>query len=110
MQNRQSFGFLRVLWTHEKKPKIIAKTYPAGFADFVLPSNRFTFNIDTGQSAKLARTKTMAESICLLITALAAVSREIRGWLKLRKREKDDESHPPFLTTTFRPRGAIIYT
>ena len=52
----------------------------------------------------------MAESICLLITALAAVSREIRGWLKLRKREKDDDSHPPFLTTTFRPRGAIIYT
>ena len=32
------------------KPKIIAKTSPAGFADFVLPSNRFTFNIDTGQS------------------------------------------------------------
>ena len=54
---RKPFGFLRVLWTHEKKPKIIAKTYPAGFADFVLPSNRFTFNIDTGQPAKLAEEK-----------------------------------------------------
>ena len=40
----------------------------------------------------------MAESICLLITALAAVSREIRGWIELRKKEKDDELHPPFLT------------
>ena len=39
----------------------------------------------------------MAESICLLITALAAVSREIRGWIELRKKEKDDELHPPFL-------------
>ena len=36
------------------KPKIIAKTSLAGFVDFVLPSNRFTFNIDTGQPAKLA--------------------------------------------------------
>ena len=39
---------------YEIKPKIIVKTYPAGIADFVLPSNRFTFNIDTGQSAKLS--------------------------------------------------------
>ena len=39
----------------------------------------------------------MIETICLIITAFGAVSREIRGWLKLRKREEDDESHPPFL-------------
>ena len=52
----------------------------------------------------------MTESICLIITALAAVSREIRGWLALKKREKDDESHPPFLIFSFRPLGAIFYT
>ena len=40
----------------------------------------------------------MTDTICLIITALAAVSREIREWMKLRKQEKDDESHPPFLT------------
>ena len=27
-----------------------------------------------------------------------AVSREIREWIILRKEEKDDETHPPFLT------------
>ena len=40
----------------------------------------------------------MVELIYLFITALAAVSREIREWIKLRKEEKDDEPHPPFLT------------
>jgi len=40
----------------------------------------------------------MVESIYLIITAILAVSREIREWIELRKREKDDESHPPFLT------------
>ena len=51
----------------------------------------------------------MAETICLLITAFAAVSREIRGWLKMRKQEKDDESHPPFLIYSF-PSGTTFYT
>ena len=50
----------------------------------------------------------MTETICLIITAFAAVSREIRGWIKLRKREKDDESHPPFLTPL--PFGTTFYT
>ena len=49
----------------------------------------------------------MFENIVLLITALSAVSREIRGWLELRKREKDDESHPPFLNISF---GTTFYT
>ena len=49
----------------------------------------------------------MFDSICLLITALSAVSREIRCWIELRKREKDDESHPPFLNYSF---GTTIYT
>jgi hypothetical protein len=49
----------------------------------------------------------MTETICLIITAFAAVSREIRGWLELRKREKDDESHPPFLNISF---GTTFYT
>ena len=46
----------------------------------------------------MRRQVTTEYSICMLITALAAVSREIREWIALRKREKDDESHPPFLT------------
>ena len=49
----------------------------------------------------------MFDSICLLITAISAVSREIRCWIELRKREKDDESHPPFLNNSF---GTTIYT
>ena len=73
----------------------------------MLLSNIIESNIDTGQPAKLAGHKNMTEAICLLITALAAVSREIRGWIKLRKREKDDESHPPFLNNSF---GTTIYT
>ena len=52
----------------------------------------------------------MTESICLIITALAAVSREIRGWLALKKRDKDDESHPPFLILNFHPYGTTFYT
>ena len=46
----------------------------------------------------------------MAITAFTAVSREIREWIALRKREKDDESHPPFLIFSFRPLGAIFYT
>ena len=50
----------------------------------------------------------MFENIVLLITALSAVSREIREWVKmLNTREKDDESHPPFLNYSF---GTTIYT
>ena len=49
----------------------------------------------------------MVETLCLIITALSAVSREIREWLKLREREKDDESHPPFLIISF---GTTFYT
>ena len=49
----------------------------------------------------------MFENICIIITAFAVVSREIREWIKLRKREKDDESHPPFLTLSF---GTTFYT
>ena len=49
----------------------------------------------------------MTDTICLIITARAAVSREIREWMKLRKQEKDDESHPPFLNYSF---GTTIYT
>ena len=56
---------------------------------------------------KLAKANQMIEHICVIITALAAVSREIREWIKLRKREKDDESHPPFLTLSF---GTRFYT
>ena len=41
----------------------------------------------------------MGELICLIITAFAAVSREIRGWIELRTREKEDEKHPPFLNS-----------
>ena len=52
----------------------------------------------------------MTENICIIITALAAISREIRGWIKLRKREKDDESHPPFLNITILPYGTRFYT
>ena len=74
----------------------------------MLLSNRFTFNIDTGQSAKLA-VKHMINTILMALTAFAAVSREIREWIALRKREKDDESHPPFLTYSF-PTGTTIYT
>ena len=44
------------------------------------------------------------------MTALSAVSREIREWIKLRKREKDDESHPPFLTISILPFGVTFYT
>ena len=40
----------------------------------------------------------MVELIYLFITASVAVSREIREWIILRKEEKDDETHPPFLT------------
>ena len=40
----------------------------------------------------------MINTILMALTAFAAVSREIREWIALRKREKDDESHPPFLT------------
>ena len=51
----------------------------------------------------------MLENICLLITVLTSLSREIRGWIALRKREKDDDSHPPFLIYCF-PIGTIFYT
>ena len=51
----------------------------------------------------------MLHTICMLVTALAAVSREIREWIALRKREKDDESHPPFLNITFLPFGTKFY-
>ena len=40
----------------------------------------------------------MIETICLIITTFSVVSREIREWIKLRTREKDDDSHPPFLS------------
>ena len=40
----------------------------------------------------------MLTTLFMAITAFTAVSREIREWIALRKREKDDESHPPFLT------------
>lgn len=39
----------------------------------------------------------MLNTIFMALTAFAAVSREIREWIAMRKREKDDESHPPFL-------------
>jgi len=41
----------------------------------------------------------MLNTIFMALTALSAVSREIREWIELRKREKDDESHPPFLNS-----------
>ena len=46
----------------------------------------------------------------MAITAFSAVSREIREWIALRKREKDDESHPTFLILNFHPYGTTIYT
>ena len=52
----------------------------------------------------------MLTTLFMAITAFTAVSREIREWIALRKREKDDESHPPFLIFSFRPLGAIFYT
>jgi hypothetical protein len=53
----------------------------------------------------------MFENIVLLITALSAVSREIREWVKmLNTREKDDESHPPFLIISILPSGTTFYT
>jgi len=51
----------------------------------------------------------MINTICMVITAISAVSREIREWIALRKREKDDESHPPFLIYSF-PTGTTFYT
>ena len=51
----------------------------------------------------------MINTILMALTAFAVVSREIREWIALRKREKDDESHPPFLTYSF-PTGTTIYT
>ena len=50
----------------------------------------------------------MIETVCLIITTFSVVSREIRAWIELRKREKDDESHPPFLTLL--PFGTTFYT
>ena len=49
----------------------------------------------------------MIETICLIITTFSVVSREIREWIKLRTREKDDDSHPPFLSLSF---GTTFYT
>ena len=46
---------------------------------------------------KLTGINNMIETVCLIITTFSVVSREIRAWIELRKREKDDESHPPFL-------------
>ena len=46
----------------------------------------------------------------MAITAFSAVSREIREWIALLKREKDDESHPPFLNITILPYGTTFYT
>ena len=45
----------------------------------------------------------MLNTILMAITAFSAVSREIREWIALRKREKDDESHPPLSHTQFSP-------
>jgi len=52
----------------------------------------------------------MLTTLFMAITAFTAVSREIREWIALRKREKDDESHPPFLILNFHPYGAKFYT
>ena len=46
----------------------------------------------------------------MAITAFSAVSREIQEWIALRKREKDDESRPPFLILNFHPYGTTFYT
>lgn len=40
----------------------------------------------------------MVDTICLIITALSAVSREIRAWIELRTRKKDEDDYPPFST------------
>jgi len=52
----------------------------------------------------------MIETICLIITAFSAVSREIRGWIEVRTREKDDEKHPPFLTLLSRWDNILYLT
>ena len=51
----------------------------------------------------------MLDTIFMALTAISAVSREIREWIALRRREKDDESHPPFLIYSF-PTGTTFYT
>ncbi len=51
----------------------------------------------------------MEQMIFSIITAIMAVSREIRGWLEFRKREKEeDENLPPFLTIL--SSGTTFYT
>lgn len=37
-----------------------------------------------------------------------SISREIRGWIEIRTRKKDDEKHPPFFTLLF--SGTKFYT
>jgi len=52
----------------------------------------------------------MFENIVLLLTAVSAVSREIREWVQMLKtREKDDEPHPPFLIFSLLPPGITFY-
>ena len=53
----------------------------------------------------------MVETIFLIITAFSAVSREIRAWIELQTRKKEEDDYPPFpLFLHYSPvRDNILY-